>query len=339
LKQPAALGGPTRVKAALLTAIFGIAVASANDSTLLWRDTGPVQSLDLAAGPGGSERAPRPPFTFVKEDPGGTTPKVTVRDARGITWSVKFGPEAKPESFATRFAWASGYFAEPAYFLREGEIEGAAGLGRAAQFIQNGRFQDARFELRDEKAYRLVPDSHWSLDDDRLKGTKELAGLKLVLMLVSNWDVKQENFSIMEVAGKRYYAVTDWGASMGRTGDITGRSKWDCPGFALQSEHFVDAVGDGFVTFNYAGKERDAVSNNIRVDDVKWLIARVGKLSHAQIQAGLAASGASPEESACFANALGKRLSQLAAVASGEPTVTRTRTVTKTTTTTSAPKP
>jgi hypothetical protein len=262
-----------------------------------------------------------------------------VRDARGSTWSVKFGPEAKPESFSTRFAWAAGYFAEPAYFVREGVVEGAAGLSRAAQFIENGRFRDARFELRDEKTYRLIPDSHWSLDDAPLKGSKELAGLKLVLMLVSNWDVKRDNFSVMETAaGQRYYAITDWGASMGRTGDITGRSKWDCPGYALQSEHFVDSVGDGYVSFQYAGKERDVVGTNIRVEDVKWFVQRVGKLSNAQIQAGLAASGASPDETACFAEALGKRLSQLASAASGEPTVTRTRTVTKTTTVTPAPK-
>jgi hypothetical protein len=319
---------------------FAVTVTAADHRALLWADPGALESLDFAGGPGGQSKAPQAPFTFQKEDPQGSAPKVTVRDGRGAVWSVKFGPEVKAENFATRFAWAAGYFAEPTYFVREGNIEGAGALGRTAHYIDrtdNGHFRDARFELRDQ-AIHFIPASKWSLDDKSLKGTKELSGLKLTLMLLSNWDVKPENTAIVEAGGQRYYAITDWGASMGLTGDISGRSKWDCEGYARQSENFVDEVADGYVTFNYAGKERDVVSHGIRVDDVKWFMSRMGKLTDRQILSALEASGATAQESACFAKALGKRLGQLVTVASGAETsgttVIRTRTVTKTQTTT-----
>ena len=48
----------------------------------IWADPGPVEKLDLASGPGGRARAPKPPFTFVKEQKTGTSPKVELTDAR-----------------------------------------------------------------------------------------------------------------------------------------------------------------------------------------------------------------------------------------------------------------
>src|SRR3954463_5770234 len=98
---------------------------------VLWRDPGPVETLDFRYGIGGEAMAPRPPFTFVDEDTSGTTPKVQVRDANDRSWVVKFGSEASPDTFCTRLAWAVGYFAEPNYFVPEGVIDGARNLQRA----------------------------------------------------------------------------------------------------------------------------------------------------------------------------------------------------------------
>jgi hypothetical protein len=319
--------------------VLSVAAAiGADGQAVLWRDPGPAASLDLAGGPGGRDKAPQAPFTFLKEDPAGTSPKISVRDARGVTWSVKFGPEVKAESFATRFVWAAGYFAETTYYVPEGTVDGANSLARAGAFIRNGKFRDARFELRDESAYRLVEPNKWFFDDPGVKGSKELAGLKLTIMLLSNWDIKRENTGILEAGGQRYYVLTDWGASMGVAQDRSGRSKWDCEGFAKQSQQFVQEVGDGFVTLNYSGKERQVITTNIRVEDVKWYMDRMSKLADTQIRAGLQAAGATPQEASCFTQALGKRLGQLVTVATGEwdkpgTTTTRTRTITKKTTT------
>lgn len=204
----------------------------ASAAPLLWRDPGPVAGLDLAAGPGGTAKAPRPPFKFVKEELGGTAPKVVVEDAAGRSWMVKFGPEVKAETFATRVAWAMGYAAGPTYFVPSGAINGVTGLTRAAPSLRDGRFTEARFELRGDPAFRFVKAGGWDLRDKALAGTHELAGLKILAMLLANWDVKPENFAIVEVNGVPMLAITDWGASMGRAGDFSYRSKWDCPAFS-----------------------------------------------------------------------------------------------------------
>lgn len=320
-------------------ALFAVAVtlviASSGGARTLFVDPGPIESLDLSAGPGGRDQAPQAPFTFEKEETGGTAPKVLVRDARGVRWSVKFGPEVHGETFASRIAWAAGYAAEPTYFVADGVITGASGLSRASRFIDgSGRFRDARFELRDDKVFRLVEGQKWSFDDKGVEGSRDLNGLKLLIMLLSNWDVKPGNLAVVETGGQQRLAMIDWGASMGRTGDMTHRSKWDCKAYTDDSQHFINGVEDGYVSFSYAGKARDQVTNNVKVEDVKWFVSRIGKLSDAQIAAALDASGATAEEKSCFIPAFRKRLGQLETAASGtgggiSTTTTRTKTVIK----------
>jgi hypothetical protein len=285
----------------------------------LWRDPGPIETLDLIGGPGGRENQPQPPFAFMKEEVEGTSPKIQVRDARGRLWSVKFGPEVKAENFAVRMAWAAGYFGEPTYFVREGVVEGARGLGRTAQYVDgSGRFRDARFELRDEK-YRIVAGEQWTLTDKAIANTKELSGLRLVLMLVANWDVKPDNLAVMETGGQRFYAVTDWGATMGRAGDIGDRSKWSCEDYTAQSGDLVQGANEGLISFRFTGKERDVIGEDMEVSHVKWFMDRFGKVREPQVRAALQASGATPAETECFTRAVMTRLNAFARAAASPP--------------------
>jgi hypothetical protein len=295
--------------------VFNLVLVASLNAATLWRDPGPVASLDLAGGPGGKAKAPKAPFTFIAEDKAGTAPKVTVRDSRGTEWIVKFGDEVKPENFASRIAWAAGYFAVPTYFVDEGRIQGVTELGRAASAVDrnSGTFHDARFQLNEPALAN--PAGKWSLADPELKTSRELAAYKVLFMLLSNWDVKPENLSIVNVRGEPVYAMTDWGASMGRPAELTGRSKWDCDRYTADSQHLIDSVDNGFVVFNYQGKQGGEIRKGIRVEDVQWLMQRLGKLSDAQINAALRASGATPEETACFSRAFRNRLDQLTAVA------------------------
>src|SRR4030095_318427 len=98
--------------------------------SVLWRDPGLVARLDLAAGPGGKTNAPQGPYTFIKEIESGKKPKLKVRDARGSMWVVKWGHEVKAEIFASRLAWAAGYFTLPTYFVASGRDDGATDTAR-----------------------------------------------------------------------------------------------------------------------------------------------------------------------------------------------------------------
>jgi len=287
---------------------------------VLWTDPGDPSLLDFEYGVGGPEGQPQPPFRFIKEDSSGTSPKVMISDARGEKWSVKWGEEARPSTFCTRLVWACGYYAEPEYFISMGRIEGARGLSRAASAIaRDGSFKNARFQLRaDSPVY--MGDSRWTWKENPFVGSHELQGLKILMLILSNWDTKASNLAIFrdDALGRTRYifADVDWGASLGKWGHTFTWSKWDCKGFTQQTPQFVKGLTEsGEIKWGFNGKNRTAVTNNITTEDVKWLLQYLGKITDEQIRAGLVASGASPDEVVCYCSALRQRIEQLQKVA------------------------
>jgi len=287
---------------------------------ILWMDPGDVASLDFQYGTGGSDRQPQPPFQFVDEDLSGTNPKINVTDSRGMKWNIKWGEEASPSTFCTRLVWACGYFVQPEYFLPQGEIYGVHGLKRAeSRVAKDGSFVNARFQLRSDWP-QYQEGQHWKWTKNPFVGTHEFQGLKILVLLVSNWDSKDPNLSIFEdnsADGLRYfYADDDWGASLGKWGGRFSRSKWDCKGFTKETSHFVTVGGDGFLRWGFKGKNEKDVRSDITVEDVRWLLQYLGQVTDEQINDGLNASGASAEDVDCFARALRMRIEQLQRLAS-----------------------
>jgi hypothetical protein len=292
---------------------------------VLWRDPGEVAARDLRHGPGGSDFTPQPPFTFIEEHSGGSQPCVSVRDARGRRWRVKWGDEVRSETLAVRLVWAVGYFAEITHFVAEGRIENVGDLQRARACIdEDCRFRDARFELDDPSVKKLFEEHGWAWDDNPFLGTRELQGLKILVMLLSNWDTKDRrdvargsNTAIFEYplrGGGREarYLITDWGGSMGRWGgNIATRGRWDPGGYEDQTPQFITAIEEGLVRFGYSGQRTEDVASGITVEDVRWLYWYLDELSDAQLFEALRASGANDEESARFGAALRNRIAQL----------------------------
>jgi hypothetical protein len=282
----------------------------------LWRDPGAVESLDLRCGPGGPDGAPRPPFTFLEDHGGTLRPSVSVRDAQGRTWRVKSGNEVHSEPFASRIAWAAGYFVETNYFVPAGEIVG------------RGPFTGACFELDDPHARKHFDEHGWAWNDNPFVGTRELNGLKILFLLLSNWDNKDvrdvargSNTAIFEYTlpdgtTEARYLVTDWGGSMGAWGgSVLSRAKWDCDAYAAQSPQFVTGVGeDGCVEWGYTGQRTADAALEITVKDVAWVYRMLSRLSDAQIRDALEASGANEIEVHTFAGAFRSRIDQLGAL-------------------------
>ena len=292
---------------------------------VLWRDPGDVSTRDLRHGPGGPDFTPAPPFTFIEEHGTGSQPCVSVRDARGRRWRVKWGDEVRSETFTVRVVWAVGYFAEITHFVAEGTIAEVKDLQRARACIdEDCRFKDARFELDDPDVKKLFEEHGWAWNDNPFLGTRELQGLKILVMLLSNWDAKDRRdvargsntaifeYRLPEGVREARYLITDWGGSMGRWGgNIVTRGRWDPDGFEAQTPQFVTAVEEGLVRFGYVGQRTEDVATGIGVDDVRWLCRFVGTLTDAQMVDGLRASGGSDEEAARFSAALRNRIEQL----------------------------
>jgi hypothetical protein len=290
----------------------------------IWREPSSADANDLRFGPGGPDGAPAPPFRFVEEHLAGSQPCVAVRDARERLWRVKWGHEARPEAFAVRVAWACGYFAEVTHFVPAGTITGVGELSRARTCIdEEGRFSDARFELEDRGVRMLFNEHSWAWNDNPFLGTKQLSGLKIVNMLLSNWDTKDRrdvargsNTAIFELrtawGREARYLITDWGGAMGKWGtNVVARGRWDPDGFEAQTAEFVVGVRDGWVNFGYQGQRTAEIGRDISVEHVEWFYKYARRLREAALRQALLACGATEDEAVTFARSLVTRIRQL----------------------------
>jgi len=282
-----------------------VAAAPAATPDRIWRDPGDAASLDLTYGSGGRANAPSPTgtFTFVKEDPGASSPKFEVVDDRGVTWKAKLGPESQPETAATRFLWAAGYFTDDDYYLAELTVKGLPALRRGQEQVSPGGIvHGVRLERKREAAARL---GDWDWFDNPFVGQRELNGLRVMMSLVNNWDLKAVNNAIYVVDGERRYAISDAGATFGRTGAKGSRSKGkpreyarttfiakDTPGlldFVLNSRPMFLSV---FAVANYRERTRmEEITKHVPRADAKWLGQRLSKLTDGQIRDGFRAAG------------------------------------------------
>lgn len=223
-------------------------------SPKLWRDPGDISSRDLRYGPGSPHLAPLAPFTFLREEKSGESPKFDVKDARGVEWRVKLGQEAQAETVATRLVWAVGYFAEEAYYFDRIRINGLRRLSRGREFVEEPFVRGARFEPRRESVRRGPP---WDWDKNPFTATRELSGLKVLMILLNNFDARKDNNRIFYVTipgsqhTEEHYFITDLGATLGRAGGLGGtRTKNNLKDF-LSTRFVMGVEDDGTVKFDY----------------------------------------------------------------------------------------
>lgn len=281
----------------------------------IWQSRGDVSKLNLLWGAGSEERAPKPPFTFDKEDITGTNPKIKVIDANGIKWNVKFDDEVNSEVASARLVWACGYMVEESYFVRSGKVAGVKSLDRAKKFVgADGAFTNAMFERRpDDIARRNI---RWSWESNPFVGSKELSGLAILVAMLNNYDAKIENNNVLGMYGddkssvNDWYILSDWGASFGKTGGVFSQSKWDLKDFASQA--FIDGVSGGSLKLHYSGKMGRSM-RTVPVDHAKWFASIVGQLSDEQLRDAFRAAGGTNEEINGFAARLRQKINELRA--------------------------
>ena len=112
-------------------------------SVAMWEDPVNLEQRDLFYGIGGKKGAPDASgrFTFIKRVTTGHWKKIEVEDDHDRRWVVKFGPEARPETAASRIVWAVGYHTDQDYFVKRVRI---AGYGDGKPYRQSGnkRYHD-----------------------------------------------------------------------------------------------------------------------------------------------------------------------------------------------------
>jgi hypothetical protein len=276
----------------------------------VWADPGDVSTLDLFYGSGGKEHAPdsNGKFIFVKEDMNGTSPKFDVEDENGVRWKVKLGEEPQAETAATRLLWAAGYFVDEDYFLTDFKVQGITKLHRGEKLVsEDGTIHHARFERHIEHSKKL---GNWDWFHNQCGPVTDLNGLRIMMALVNNWDLKTINNSVEEMDGQRRCVVTDVGATFGKTGNIFGRSKSEPKDYTHSK--FIQKMSPGYVDFVGRGKEN--VAKHIPLADAKWLGQRLASLSVDQTHDVFRAGGYTPEEIDSYTKTVQDRIAELNAM-------------------------
>jgi len=295
---------------------------------VIWHPTIDVNQLNLFYGAGGKEDAPTSgaKYKFKKEDMNGTSPKFDVEDDQGIKWRVKLGQEPRAETAATRLLFAAGYFVDEDYYIDELHVEGLPPLKRGQSFVtDDGIVHGARLERRMKEVKKL---GNWDWFKNPFVGTKEFNGLRVMVALVNDWDLKTINNSIYEVSGEAEYAVSDVGATFGKTGDPLHRSKSVLKDY--EDSKFIDKVTTDFVDFvmhsrpplfaainipNYEKRTHmQAVTKHIPRADAKWLGQRLSQLTEEQIRDCFRAGGYTQEEVEGYSTVIQNRIAALKAL-------------------------
>ena len=316
MKRTAQFYGILILALAMLTASQGVAqdkektketqLKRQPGKAVLWEPVDPT-TLDLYAGPGGESMKPDlSKVEFIEEEKNGHNRKYRIKDGSGRTWVAKLGREAQPETAAVRLLYGLGYKTEINYLVPSIKIPG------------KGTFENVRLEARPDNVERL---DEWKWKDNPFVGTKELQGLKMMMVFLNNWDVIDLQNKVIAVGSEDHYIVSDLGATFGRLGNNNlpivyrlGR-KTGSPEHYSKTE-FIDGVEDGEVKLSYKGKNR-GLFEGFTVEDARWLAQRFEKLSDKQIGDAFRAANYTPREVAAYVAAVRQKITELQNAASG----------------------
>jgi hypothetical protein len=295
-------------------------------AAVIWKDPGNIGAKDLFTGPPGDEYRPKFPMKFLKEDKHGHNSKLDLEDAQHKKWKAKLGIEAQPEIVATRLLWAVGYFTNENYFVPDLEVLGlpphlSRGQGHV---IAPGHLEGVRLQRHPGKKEKSAT---WSWRHNPFVGTRELNGLRVMMALISNWDLNDENNAIFDDHGKQEFLVTDVGTAFGASGDRYTEAGSKNNLKAYEHSKFIAKVAPEYVDFDFPRRppllhifdlrhyihqiRMRWVGNHVPRADAKWVGFLLAQLSTKQIQDAFRAAGYSPEMVSGFTKALEGRIEQL----------------------------
>lgn len=264
---------------------------------VMWEDVN-ISERNLFFGPGGSQMLPDlKKIQYIGRQEGGTSLKYRFKDDTGREWVAKLGRETQPETAAVRLLWGLGYKTEINYLIKSISIPNV------------GNYRNVRFEARPENVKRL---DSWSWADNPFVGTNEFEGLKLMMAMFNNWDIKDENTAIIKDGDVHQYIISDLGATFGKLpetgGGKSGRTV-NKPEQYAQSK-FIKQVRDGVIELDYRGKP-DKVIGTFKVEHGRWLADRLLQLSDKQIEDAFRAANYDDEEIKLLAQAFKARINEL----------------------------
>jgi hypothetical protein len=276
---------------------------------VLWSAPSDISARDLFWGPGGTAAQPDlSKVTLIEKEKGGYSTKYRVRDGSGREWVAKVGKEAKGETAASRLMWSVGYFSDVNYLVPRVYVEGL-----------NKTLENVRFGLRPKGVKRV---DGWRWDQNPFVGSREFQGLKVMMALLNNWDIKDSNNKVLVVRNdprantELRYLVADLGASFGKVSHIP-RFLYFKPDRnnpqAYVKTRLINKVKNDRVDFHYKLK-KSGLFKDITVDDAQWITGWLSRLSDRQIEDAFRAANYSPDEIRMMTRGVRARINELSAV-------------------------
>ena len=201
-------------------------------------------------------------------------------------------------------------------------------LSRGQKYVQGDSVRGARFEPRRGNIDR---GKQWGWNKNPFKGTRELNGLKTMMVLLNNWDVFKKNNRVLRVkdSGETNYTVTDLGATLGAVGGFgRHRSKNNVQDF--ERRRLVSKVEDGKVKFHYDLKpkklglislayppyffrQKKATNSmqKIPIDHASWIGGQLAMLSDNQLRDSFRAAGYDRATTERYVRAMRSRINEL----------------------------
>ena len=273
---------------------------------VLWRAPSDIAKRDLYWGEGGKALQPDlSKVTLIEKEKGGYSTKYRVRDGSGREWVVKLGKEAKGETAASRLMWAVGYLPDVNYLVPKVKVEGL-----------NKPLENVRFGLRPKDIKRV---DGWQWKKNPFVGSREFQGMKVMMALLNNWDIKDSNNKVAVVHNKKIadnelrYFVSDLGGSFGKVSHIP-RFIYFKPDRnnpkAYAQTRLVDKVKDGRVDFHYKLRRKN-LFKDITVDQAQWITGWLSRLSDRQLEDAFRSANYNPTEVRMMSHGVRARINEL----------------------------
>jgi hypothetical protein len=268
----------------------------------LWSE--PEPERDLFYGVGGKRLAPdaQRKYTVIEIKGVGFSEGYTLKDPQKREWSAKLPPEAHSEVVASRIHWAVGYHQPPIYLLPEWDADTPT---------PSGARLPARFREKNPDLNGLQDEGSWSYYQNPFVGTRQLNGLLVLQVMLSNSDLKDSN-NVRYVlktpleGAKQWYVPRDLGMSFGRSGTLNApRNDVE----AYEQSGFIRGMANGKVLFDYKGRHM-ALFENITPADVRWICQRLDRLTDRQWQEAFRAAGYEREVANRFIRKLKQKVAE-----------------------------
>jgi hypothetical protein len=240
------------------------------------------------------------------------------------------GLEPRPEIAVSRLIWAAGYVVNENYYYPQLVVKNLPNLRRGQNFVRRGgAVLNVRLQ-RHPHGYKKI--ANWAWRKNPFDGTREFNGLRVMMGLIGNWDLKDENNAVLQKESDpsiTLYEVSDVGTALGTPGKsyTDPRSKGNLA--VYRRTRLISHAHKDYIDLNFPRRppltelfefewgfffhqvKMRWVGKHIPRSDAKWVGSLLAQFSPDQIRDAFRAAGYAPLEIEAYTLAVISRIQEL----------------------------